>query len=226
MVSDEKMPVQNSISDNEKFCKEYEKEHPGIKKMIELTNDVKNPKMQNRLMNVMSKVAMNPKSIQTRQSLSDIDTLIEQIQSLLENGSNIEDLNNLLDQLGDLDSAFNSINTEVIPWLLEVGEEISRRLWWSTVLSTNCSQTKIRIRYHCIKNPVDGFDITDDLFDKICNNIIPAGLKAHYERSITTNGVTRELLIEPLRVPTYMFTKTFVIGENCNFGPGILKLFN
>ena len=134
MVSDEKISVQNSISDNEKFCTEYEKEHPGIKKMIELTNDVKNPKMRNRLMNLMTKVAMNPNSIKTRQSLSDIDTLIEQIQSLLENGSNIEDLNNLLDQLGDLDSAFNSINTEVIPWLLEVGQEIPRRLWWSTVL--------------------------------------------------------------------------------------------
>ena len=192
-IPEEKVKPKESNPENDKFCDKYEKEHPGIKQIIELTNEVKNPNLQRKLLNVMVRTVKSP---------SEMDTLIEQIQSFLENGgSNIENLNDFLDQLGDLDSTFNSINSDVIPWLLEVGEQIPRRLWWSTVLSTNCAQAKVRIRYQCIKNPIEIFNITDELFESVCNDLIPLGLKKHYERNITKDGVTRELIIEPLRIP-------------------------
>ena len=217
------MITKENDEETRKFCEDYEKEHPGIRKMLEITNDVKSQKIKGRLLKVMNGVIYSPQSLKRhkRQVELDIDIVLNEIQALLENGgSNIETLNDLLDQLGNLDSTFDSINEEVIPYLLEIGEDVPRRLWWSTVLSTNCSETKIRIRYHCLKNPIDIFNITDEMFDKICNDLIPAGIKRHYERSIIIDGEPRQLMIEPLRVPTFLFAKTFIIGTYCNLGSG------
>merc|ERR1712123_554520 len=106
-------------------------------------------------MKLMVKIVKSPKSIKRRKRQNNIDTIVEQIQSLLENGGeNLETLNSLLDELENLESAINIVSEEVIPWLLEVGEDIPRRLWWSTVFSTKTSEIKVRIRYHCLKNPI------------------------------------------------------------------------
>merc|ERR1711892_294089 len=219
-IPDREMKLQDTNTDNEKFCKEYEKEHPGIGKMVELTCNEKNPYSQSRLMKVLVKIVKSPKSIKIRKRQNNIDTIVEQIQSLLENGGeNLEILNGLIDELENLEREINTVSEEVIPWLLEVGEDIPRRLWWSTVFSTKTPEIKVRIRYHCLKNPIGMFNITDKLFENICNDMIPAGLKRHYERSVSMNGKTRQLTIEPVRVPTFLFAKTFVLAEYCNLGP-------
>ena len=224
-IRDGQMIIKENDEETRQFCENYEKEHPGIKKMLEITNDVKNPQIKGRLLKVMNGVIHSPQSLKRhkRQIELDIDNVLNELQSLLENGDlNLETLSELLDQLENLDSTFETINEEIIPYLLEIGEDIPRRLWWSTVLSTNCSETKIRIRYHCLKNPIEIFNITNEMFDKICDDLIPAGIKKYYERSINIEGEPRQLMIEPLRVPTFLFAKTFIIGTYCNLGSGIL----
>jgi len=220
-IKDGQMIIKENDEETRQFCENYEKEHPGIKKMLEITNDVKNPQIKGRLLKVMNGVIHSPQSLKRhkRQIELDIDNILNELQSLLENGDlNLETLSELLDQLENLDSTFETINEEIIPYLLEIGEDIPRRLWWSSVLSTNCSETKIRIRYHCLKNPIEIFNITDEMFDKICDDLIPAGIKKYYERSINIEGEPRQLMIEPLRVPTFLFAKTFIIGTYCNLG--------
>eukprot|EP00095_Tigriopus_kingsejongensis_P011214 maker-scaffold669_size115232-snap-gene-0.21 protein:Tk11214 transcript:maker-scaffold669_size115232-snap-gene-0.21-mRNA-1 annotation:"hypothetical protein" len=102
-----------------------------------------------------------------------------------------------------------------IPTILE------HKLEWASVEQVDCSSFDVTIRYDCLQDPQSPFPNATE-FERVCSELIPEGLKYHYEQTLWLQDSPYQVTIHPQRASEQI--QPIVLPYSCGRGSNFLIL--